>query len=73
VARGALDADSHLYRGMVNGNFATTFPMKVTPELLERMTSDQWLDGGAHFGSSGEATWPIHDRVLGLQRGAGDL
>jgi hypothetical protein len=39
----------------------------LTPELLERMTSDQWLDGGAHFGTSGEATWPIHDRVLGLQ------
>lgn len=42
----------------------------LTPELLERMTSDQWLDGGAHFGSSSEATWPIHDRVLGLQASA---
>ncbi|QEG01616.1 hypothetical protein Mal15_56940 [Stieleria maiorica] len=42
----------------------------LTPKLLERMTSDQWLDGGAHFGTSGEATWPIHDRVLGLQASA---
>ncbi|MCO8120529.1 zinc-dependent metalloprotease [Stieleria sp. TO1_6] len=42
----------------------------LTPKLLERMTSDQWLDSGAHFGVSGEATWPIHDRVLGLQASA---
>lgn len=42
----------------------------LTPKLLERMTSDQWLDGGGHFGTSGEATWPIHDRVLGLQASA---
>ena len=42
----------------------------LTPELLERMTADQWLDGGSHFGTSGEATWPVHDRVLGLQASA---
>lgn len=42
----------------------------LTPKLLERMTADRWLDGGAHFGTSGEATWPIHDRVLGLQASA---
>ena len=42
----------------------------LTPKLLERMTLDKWLDGGAHFGISGEATWPIHDRVLGIQASA---
>jgi hypothetical protein len=42
----------------------------LTPKLLERMTADRWLDGGGHFGTSGEATWPIHDRVLGLQASA---
>ena len=42
----------------------------LTPELLERMTADQWLDDSSHFGVSGEATWPIHDRVLGLQSSA---
>ncbi|KAA5543748.1 DUF5117 domain-containing protein [Roseiconus nitratireducens] len=42
----------------------------LTPELLSRMTNEQWLDGGSSFGVSGEATWPIHDRVLGLQASA---
>ena len=42
----------------------------LTPKLLERMTADQWLDGRSHFGTSGEATWPVHDRVLGLQASA---
>ncbi|MDM4017312.1 zinc-dependent metalloprotease [Roseiconus lacunae] len=42
----------------------------LTPKLLERMTSERWLDGSGHFGSSGEATWPVHDRVLGLQSSA---
>ncbi|MEL6105644.1 MAG: zinc-dependent metalloprotease [Planctomycetota bacterium] len=41
----------------------------LTPELLERMTSEAWLDDGS-FGVSGEATWPVHDRVLGLQASA---
>lgn len=42
----------------------------LTPKLLERMTADQWLDEGHGFGVSSEATWPIHDRVLGLQSSA---
>ncbi|OYP28426.1 zinc-dependent metalloprotease [Rhodopirellula sp. MGV] len=42
----------------------------LSPELLERMTSERWLDGAGTLGSSGEATWPVHDRVLGLQSSA---
>ena len=43
----------------------------LTPKLLERMTSNRWLDGSdAHLGTSGEATWPVHDRVLGVQASA---
>jgi len=42
----------------------------LTPELLARMTADNWLDGGSSFSVSGESTWPIHDRVLGLQSSA---
>ncbi|MEO1525768.1 MAG: zinc-dependent metalloprotease [Planctomycetota bacterium] len=41
----------------------------LTPELLERMTAESWIDGGG-FGVSSEATWPVHDRVLGLQASA---
>jgi hypothetical protein len=37
VARGHLDDDDLLYRGLgPDGQFATTFPMPVTSELLER-------------------------------------
>ena len=41
----------------------------LTPELLERMSVDKWLDGGFQA-MTDEATWPIHDRVLGLQSSA---
>jgi mono/diheme cytochrome c family protein len=36
VARGRLQEDDHLHRGLVGGEQATVFPMEVTPELLER-------------------------------------
>ena len=36
VARGGLQEDEHLFRGTVNGEQATDFPMDVTAELLAR-------------------------------------
>jgi mono/diheme cytochrome c family protein len=36
VARGWLREDDHLYRGTVEGGFATTLPMPLTRALLER-------------------------------------
>lgn len=42
----------------------------LTAELLERMSVDKWVDGGFHSSMSAEATWPIHDRVLGVQAAA---
>ncbi len=42
----------------------------LTPELLERMSVEKWLDGGSRSSMSNEATWPIHDRILGLQSSA---
>jgi hypothetical protein len=38
----------------------------LTTEILERLGIDKWLDSG-RGGMSNEATWPIHDRVLGMQ------
>ncbi len=35
----------------------------MTSELLEKLTSDKWGDEGR----SGEPTFPIHDRILGIQ------
>lgn len=36
----------------------------LTPELLAKMTIDQWMDSGRR---GDEAAWPVHDRILGVQ------
>jgi len=36
----------------------------LTIELLTHFNVDKWYSGG---GDSGDATWPIHDRILGTQ------
>lgn len=36
IARGQLQLDDHFYRGRVKGELATTLPMKMSLELLER-------------------------------------
>jgi hypothetical protein len=40
----------------------------LTPDMLSRMTIDRWMDGeGFRFSMRNEPTWPIHDRVMGIQ------
>jgi len=39
----------------------------LTPELLERMTVDKWSDEGGRSGLFSDPTWPIHDRIAGVQ------
>lgn len=40
----------------------------LTPELLRYMTTDRWLDGdGARSALGREPTYPIHERILGIQ------
>ncbi len=36
----------------------------LSPNLLAHFNVDKWYGGG---GDIGEATWPVHDRILGLQ------
>lgn len=36
VPRGGLQEDDHLFRGMVNDEFATEFPMAVNAQVLDR-------------------------------------
>lgn len=38
----------------------------LTPELLQHLTVDKWLDEGFRAMFS-EATYPVHDQVMGLQ------
>ncbi|MBI3462576.1 MAG: zinc-dependent metalloprotease [Planctomycetes bacterium] len=40
----------------------------LTPDLLSRMTVDKWWDeGGIDTIFSEEPTWPVHDRIMGIQ------
>jgi hypothetical protein len=39
----------------------------LTPELLSKMTVDKWMDQGGFSEAQQEPTWPIHDRVAGIQ------
>lgn len=39
----------------------------LTPALVNRMSVDKWLDGSYSSFMSEEATWPIHDRIMGIQ------
>ncbi len=40
----------------------------LTPDLLNHMSVDKWLDrGGGFFSMSNEPTWPVHDRIMSIQ------
>jgi hypothetical protein len=43
----------------------------LTPDLLRRMTVDKWLDDTSSFSFVlSDSTWPIHDRIMGIQASA---
>jgi hypothetical protein len=39
----------------------------LTPEILSKMTVQKWYDQGGMSELTQEPTWPIHDRVAGIQ------
>ncbi|HEX6987094.1 MAG TPA: zinc-dependent metalloprotease, partial [Planctomycetaceae bacterium] len=39
----------------------------LNPELARHLTVDKWLDGDDWQSAFDDATWPIHDRIMGLQ------
>jgi len=42
----------------------------LTPELLQKMTVQKWLDQGGGRDAAEDATWPVHDRIAGIQSSA---
>jgi len=38
----------------------------LSPDLLRHMALDKWLDGDGFFYMQ-DSTWPVHDRVMGIQ------
>lgn len=39
----------------------------LSPELLNHLGVDKWLDGNGFSAFNDEATWPVHDRIIGIQ------
>jgi hypothetical protein len=39
----------------------------LSPDLLRKMTTDRWLDNGGFAEAMEDPTFPIHDRISGLQ------
>lgn len=39
----------------------------LTPELVRHLTVDKWLDGNDWISAFDDSTWPVHDRIMGLQ------
>ncbi|HZW10021.1 MAG TPA: zinc-dependent metalloprotease [Phycisphaerales bacterium] len=42
----------------------------LSPEILHHITVDKWLDEGGIEEAIEDPTWPIHDRILGIQASA---
>lgn len=67
VARGELMSDDHLYRGIVDGQWATTFPVPVTSGLLERGEERFGIYCSPCHGLSGEGDGVVAQRADMLQ------
>jgi len=39
----------------------------LSPELLNHMSVDKWLDGDGFSAFNDEATYPVHDKIIGIQ------
>jgi hypothetical protein len=42
----------------------------LTTEMLEHMTVEKWWDDGGRRDVGADATWPVHDRIMGIQASA---
>ncbi|MHC4218036.1 MAG: zinc-dependent metalloprotease, partial [Planctomycetota bacterium] len=42
----------------------------LTPELLAKMTVDKWWDDGGRRYICEDPSWPVHDRIMGIQAAA---
>lgn len=69
VARGELHENEHLYRGIVDGEWAEHFPMPVTEELMARGENRYDIYCIVCHGASGEGNGIINQRAIELQMG----
>ena len=64
VARGELRLDEHLYTGKVQGEFAKSFPMQVSAELLRRGQDRYQIFCSACHGASGNGEGMVVKRGM---------
>jgi len=70
VARGELNADDHMNRGIVDGKWAEKFPLQVTDELMERGRDRYDIFCAPCHGLTGDGRGPINVRAESLEEGA---
>ena len=39
----------------------------LTPELMRYLTNEKWMDGDNWYASMRDSTFPVHDRIMGIQ------
>jgi mono/diheme cytochrome c family protein len=69
VARGELNEDDHLYRGKVGGEWAKTYPVEVTGELLLRGQERYDVFCATCHGLSGGGNGPTSEKATELMEG----
>lgn len=69
VARGTLQADDHLYRGIVDGQWATTFPdeIELGQRTMERGQNRFAIYCQPCHGADGKGVGMVHQRVASRQ------
>lgn len=63
IAVGQVDANDHVFRGLVDGKPAATFPMPVTKALMERGRERFNIYCAACHGLAGDGDGMTHERV----------
>ncbi len=66
IANISPDAQREALKFVIDGAFYDK-SFGLTPEVLGHITVDKWLDEGGIQDAIEDPTWPIHDRVLGIQ------
>lgn len=67
VAQGQLHESDHLYRGQINGQWATTFPMEVTDQVMQRGQRQFNIYCSVCHGLGGAGNGPVHQRAVERQ------
>lgn len=49
-------------------NILTDKPFQYSPQLLRRLAADRWLHWGNDYAFANSVEYPLHERILGIQR-----